>query len=80
MTPGIPNGIGGLPDDIVEIARDFRYSNEFLGNVVRAYLAKSEPPFEHIDDLPPHDHTIEPGEINRRGCHRCHIEAGLVNG
>ena len=25
-------------------------------------------------DLPPHDHTIEPGEINRRGCRRCQIE------
>lgn len=26
------------------------------------------------DDLPPHDHTIEPGEINRRGCRRCEID------
>lgn len=24
--------------------------------------------------LPPHDHTIEPGEINRRGCRRCEID------
>lgn len=24
--------------------------------------------------LPPHDHTIEPGEINRRGCARCEID------
>lgn len=24
--------------------------------------------------LPPHDHAIEPGEINRRGCERCEIE------
>jgi hypothetical protein len=32
-----------------------------------------EPPF---DALPPHDHTIEPGEINRRGCRRCEIEEG----
>lgn len=24
--------------------------------------------------LPPHEHTIEPGEINRRGCRRCEID------
>ena len=33
-----------------------------------------ESPFE-FRRLPPHDHTIEPGEINRRGCERCAIEA-----
>ena len=27
-----------------------------------------------VTALPPHDHTIEPGEINRRGCRRCEIE------
>lgn len=33
------------------------------------------------DGLPPHDHTIEPGEINRRGCERCQIdEAGATDG
>ncbi len=26
------------------------------------------------DELPPHDHTIEPGEINRRGCCRCEVD------
>lgn len=41
------------------------------GCLLRDTGSTTEPPKR---ELPPHEHTIEPGEINRRGCRRCEIE------